>query len=178
MKSLLPRLPARTEIDPAFGFLVFAVFTWSVRGFFSELPSLLLYYPLGEIFGVFSYMMAFALLESLLAMALLICAAMILPEAWFRRGFSRKAAVVVLVAGAFMIYLQNILTFQFPSLQETAVGAGAAFLLLFVLLALLAKVERFRSLFNNLLERFKVFSIIYTPLGVTGLVVVALRNLA
>ena len=177
MKSFLQRLPARVEIDPVLGFLVFAVFSWSIRGFLFELPSLLLYYPLADIFGVFSYMMATALLESLLVMGLLVFAAFILPTPWFRLGFSRKAAVTVLVVGAFMIHLQNILTFQFPSVQEAAVGVGAALLLSFVLFILLAKVERFRSLFDNVLERFKVFSLIYVPLGVIGLVVVIFRNL-
>lgn len=177
MKSLIHRLPARTEITPVFDFLVFAVFTWAMRAFFTELPSLLLYYGSGDVFGVFSYMMAFALLESLLVMALLLGVAMILPGTWLRQGFSRKAAVIVLVVAAVMVYLQSILTFQLPSWQETAVGAGAAMLFFFTLLILLAKTERFRNLFDDVLERFKIFSMIYLPLGVIGLVVATLRNL-
>jgi len=176
MKTLTNRLPRPTEIEPVLGLLFFAIFTWSIRGFLSELPSFLLYYNLGDIFGVFSYMMAFALLESLIIMGLLLFIAFIFPEKWLREKFAHKATVIVLVAGGAMIYLQNILTFQLPSLKELILGTGVPLLTLIVLFFLLARNLRLQLILENILERFKIFSYIYVPLGLIGSFVVIIRN--
>jgi hypothetical protein len=177
MKILTNRLPKRTEIELVLGFLLFAVFTWSVRGFLSELPSFLLYYNLGDIFGVFSYMMAFALLESLIIMGLLLFIAFVFPEKWLCQKFAHKATALVLVSGGAMIYFQNILTFQLPSLKELALGVGIPFLTLIVLLYFLVNNQRLQSVFDNILERFRIFSYIYVPLGLIGFFLVIVRNI-
>jgi hypothetical protein len=177
MKTITDRLPTRTEIEFVFGFLVFAVFTWSIRGFLLEIPSFLLYYNLLDIFGIFSYMMAFALLESILIMGLLLLAAFIFPERWLRQGFVYKATAMLLAFGAAMIYLQNILTFQLPSWKELIVGAGLPLLILIVLLFLFSSNQRLRTVFDTLLERFRIFSYIYIPLGIIGFFVVLVRNI-
>lgn len=177
MKTLTTRFPARFEIEAALGFLFFAVFTWSIRGFLSELPSFLLYYSLENIFGVFCYMMAFALLESLLIMGFLLLFSFILPERWLRQGFARKGTMLVLVAGGAAIYLQNILTFQFPSLKEFVLVFGLSLLTLIVLLYYVMSDQRFQDILDNVLERFKIFSYIYIPLGVIGFFVVIIRNI-
>lgn len=177
MKTLTNRLPTRTEIELVLGFLFFAVFTWSIRGFLSALPSFLLYYTLGDIFGVFSYMMAFALLESLIIIGFLLFITFVFPKEWLRQRFAHKAAVIVLVAGGAMIYLQNILTFQLPSVKELILGAGIPLLALIVLYFLLSKSQRLQTIFDSILERFKIFSYIYVPLGLIGFFVVIIRNL-
>ncbi len=177
MRTSTTRLPARMEIELVLGFLVFAVFTWSIRGFLLELPSFLLYYGISEIFGVFCYMMAFAFVESLFVMGLLLFAAYVFPQKWFRRNFSHKATAMVLVIGAAMIVLQNSLTFQLPPLKWLILGVVVTLLILVALSLLLLKVERLRSIFDNLLERFRIFSYIYIPLGIIGLLVVIVRNL-
>ena len=177
MKTPTTRFPERLEIEAALGFLLFAVFTWSIRGFLSELPSFLLYYTLGNILGIFSYMMAFALLESLLIMGLLLLAAFILPERWLRQHFARKATVLILVVGGAMIYLQTILTFQLPSLKEVALVAGLPLMSLVVLLYFVNSNQRVQAVLDNILERFKIFSYIYIPLGLIGFFVVIVRNI-
>ncbi|MFT3893761.1 MAG: hypothetical protein QM730_19195 [Anaerolineales bacterium] len=177
MKTSTNRFPTRLEIEFVFGFLVFAVFTWSIRGFLAELPSFLLYYTLGNIFGVFSYMMAFALLESLLIMGLLLLAAFILPIKWLRQGFARKATALVLVAGGAMIYLQKILTFQLPSLKELALVIGLPLLALIVLLYFVMTNQRLQTILDNILERFRIFLYIYVPLGLIGFFVMIVRNI-
>jgi hypothetical protein len=177
MKTLTNRLPTRIDIELVLGFLCFAVFTWSIRGFLAELPSFLLYYNIGNIFGVFSYMMAFALLESLFIMGLLLLTAFLFPERWLRQGFARKATVVILVAGGAMIYLQKILTFQLPSLKELALVTGPSLLALIVLLYFVTSNQRLQTVIDNVLERFKIFSYIYVPLGLIGFFVVIVRNI-
>ena len=177
MKTITNRLPARIEIEFVFGFLVFAVFTWSIRGFLLEIPAFLLYYRLPDIFGIFSYMMAFALLESVLIMGIILLLTIIFPTRWLCQGFAYKSTAILLIFGGAMIYLQKILTFQLPTIKELLLVTAIPLLSLIVLLFLLSTNQRLRTIIDATLERFRIFSYIYIPLGLIGFVVAIFRNI-
>jgi len=170
-------LPPWSEIQIVFGLLVFAVFSWSIRGFLYKLSAFLLYDVLGDIFGIFSYMMGIALLESAVVMLALLFLAVILPKEWFRDGFIYKASLLTLMVGGTMIYLQSILTFRPPAVRTLVVLLVVSFVAWLVLVFLTMKVERFRVVLDFILDRVSVFLYLYVPLGIIGLVVVAFRNL-
>lgn len=171
------KLPLRSEIQVVFGLLVFAVFSWSIRGFLYKLSAFMLYDDLGEIFGIFSYMMGIALLECGIIMLVLLSLAVILPKTWFRTGFGFKASLLVLVVGGAMIYLQSILTFRLPSVRTLVLLLAISIAFWIVLLLLATKVKSFRVVLDFILDRISVFLYLYVPLGVIGLVVVVVRNL-
>lgn len=171
------RLPLRNEIQVVFGLLVFAVFSWSIRGFLYKLSAFLLYHNLGEIFGIFSYMMGIALLESAVIMLVLLLLAAILPKGWLRDGFDFKAALLILAVGGAMIYLQSILTFRLPSVFTLAAFVAIPFAAWLVLIFLAIKIKRFRGALDFILGRMSVFLYLYVPLGMIGLVAVIIRNL-
>lgn len=177
MNIIKRKLPLWSEIQVVFGLLVFAVFSWSIRGFLYKLSSFLLYHDLGEIFGIFSYMMGIALLESGIILSALLILAVLLPVGWFRDGFVTKASLLALVAGGAMIYLQSILTFRLPSVRTLGAFLVVPLIIWLVLIFLTVKVKRFRVALDFLLERMSVFLYLYVPLGILGLVVVAVRNL-
>jgi len=177
MNFIKRNLPPWSEIQVVFGFLVFAVFSWSIRGFLFKLSSFLLYYNLGDILGIFAYMMGVALLESIIILLGLLLLAIVLPGKWFRDGFSYKASILVLVMGVVMIYLQSTLTFRLPSVRSLAVLAGTAFFSCLILILLAVKVQRFRNIMDFILERISIFTYIYPPLGLIGLIVVFIRNI-
>ena len=170
-------LPPRSEIQVVFGLLVFAVFSWSIRGFLYKLSAFLLYDNLGDIFGIFSYMMGIALLESAVIMLALLFLAAILPKGWFRDGFDYKASLLALVVGGAMIYLQSILTSRLPSVRVLVAILAISLAVWIVLLFLAVKVKRFRVILDFILDRISVFLYLYVPLGIIGLVVVVVRNL-
>jgi len=89
------RFPQQREITYVFGGVVFIVYGWAVRGFLHQFPSLLLYHDVGEILAVLSYLMAFALLESLLITSGLILTGAVLPRKWFREGFACKGFLAI-----------------------------------------------------------------------------------
>ncbi|MBI3167336.1 MAG: hypothetical protein HYZ22_02575 [Chloroflexi bacterium] len=175
MEWIKKRLPNQQETQAVFGFLVFAIFTWSIRGFLYKLPSFLLYYDIGEILGVFCYMMAFSLFESLVLMGILLFIAGISGE-WLVKGFSHKSGLVILVVGIAMIYFQNSLSSKLPTLTGLAASAAFVLFILVVFEVLLLKFESLQTMFNNILERFSVFSYFYVPLGLIGFVGVIIRN--
>jgi hypothetical protein len=171
------KLPLWSEIQVVSGLLVFAVFSWSIRGFLYKLSAFLLYYNLRDIFGIFSYMMGIALLESAIIMLALLFLAAILPKGWFREGFNYKASLLTLVVGGAMLYLQSILTFRLPSVRTLIVFLVISFAAWLVLNFLTIKVKRFRVALDFILDRLSVFLYLYVPLGIIGLGVVVVRNL-
>ncbi|MFT3893778.1 MAG: hypothetical protein QM730_19280 [Anaerolineales bacterium] len=181
--SLWDRFPNRQDIAYVFSGVVFIVYAWAVRGFFFQFSSLRLYHNLGDILAVFCYLMAFALLESLLILGILLLIGFILPRSWFRDGFAVKGFLAVLVAGSAMIKLQSYLysqqinDYQMPSPTVISSGAGIGFILLLILIVLFQKVTWVRNLLLAFEERLQIFLYVFIPLGILGFIVVFLRNI-
>ena len=156
---------------------VFTVFSWSIRGFLYVLPSILLRYAVMEILAIFFYMMAFALLESLLITGSLIVASAILPGTWFREDFSNKGFLIILVGSTTSVLYQSSLGIELPDKGGYLLWLVIP-LLIMVGLSLLAHfVRRLQVVLQSIAERFTVFVYLYIPIGVLGLVVVIFRNL-
>lgn len=171
------RLPQKNEILSVFGVVVFAVHSWSVREFLYKAPAFSLYYSIGEILVVFSYMMAFALLESALITLLLMVPAVILPSKLLKEGFVYKCFLAILVASIFSIWFQGTLTNDYPPssswLPSAAIAAGT-----FILLAFLFQLVSFlQKIALNLADRVGIMAYLYVPLGLIGILVYILRNL-
>jgi hypothetical protein len=171
------RLPAREDVFIVLSAVLVAVFSWSVRGFFFVYPSLVLRYAAAEVFGIFSYMMAFAFAESILILGCLILVSAILPKKWLREGFSYKGFLVVLVGSIAFIRYQTFLGGELPTAKTILLWAGTFLLVLICLILLFHFVKRLQGILVSISERFTVFAYLYIPLGFLGLIVVVLRNL-
>jgi hypothetical protein len=181
--SLWDRFPRRQDILYVFGGVVFIVYAWAVQGFFYQLSSLRLYHNIGDIFAVFCYLMAFALLESVLFLGVLIVLAFLLPSQWFKDGFAVKGFLAVLVSGSAMVMLQKYLysqqmnNYQMPSSTTLFVGLLAGFVLLIILILLVQRISQVRNIVLAFEERLQVFLYVFVPLGILGFIVVVLRNI-
>jgi hypothetical protein len=169
-----------------FGAVIFAVYGWSIRGFFYKLPSFMLYFGLGANLAILCYMLAFALLESLLVTSLLVLVSVILPSRWLKAGFAYKAFLVILVATIAMIlfegyyraaFLKDILAGQTYPFPPFILGMAGSILALAALLWLFHWKPRLQAYALDVAERMSLFTYIYVPLGIIGLVVVLARNL-
>ena len=159
------------------GVIVFVVFSWSIRGFFFVFPSIMLRYATGEIFAIFSYMMAFALLESLLIVGGFIVLSAILPKLWLREGFSYKGFLIVLIGSLASILYQAFLGSELPEVWMYYLWAGVLMLLVTGLILLFHFVQRLQVALVSIAERFTVFAYLYVPIGFISLAVVVFRNL-
>lgn len=153
------------------------IYSWALRGFIYQLSSLILYHSLGDIFAILAYMMGLALLETLLAMSLLLFLALLLPPGWLRKDFGYKAFLILLIAGAASVALEHYLTEKMTGMAWLAGGMGLALLLLAGSLLLAAHFPRIRALLRGFLERLSIFTWLYVPVGIIGLLVVLVRNL-
>jgi hypothetical protein len=179
---LWDRFPHRQDVAYVFSGVVFIVYAWAVRGFLYQFSSLRLYHNIGDILAVFCYLMAFALLESLLITGILLLIGFILPRRWLREGFAVKGFLAVLVSGSAMVMLQKYLysqqtnDYQMPSSTTLYSGALIGFILLLILIILVQKVTVVRNLLLAFEERLQVFLYVFVPLGILGFIVIFLRN--
>jgi hypothetical protein len=171
------RLPEWKDVFTVLSVIVFAVFSWSIRGFLFILPSIALRYAAMEIVAIFFYMMAFALLESLLIAGSLAVVSAILPKMWLREGFSYKGFLIVLISSVASILYQASLRDELPGTNIYFLWVGVPILILIVLILLFHFVHRWRVVLQSVAERFMVFAYLYIPIGVLGLVAVIFRNL-
>lgn len=180
------RMPARHEALQVFSVVLFAVFGWSIRGFLYKIPAFTLYFGLGVNLAILSYMLAFALLESLLVTCglLLLCA--LLPSRFLQVGFAYKGFLIVAVATISMIlfetyyrveYFKDIMARDYSSIPPFIIGTIACGAALAALLWLFHRQPRLQRYSLHVIEQISVFTYIYVPLGLVGLFVVLARNL-
>ncbi len=175
MATFKKLIPQNREIILAFGTILFCICSWSVRAFLYKVPSFLLYMDVGEIGSVFAYMMAFALLESLLVQFVMIIPAMILPSKWFREGFSYKAFLVIIVAAVSSIYYQDSLTYTYSGSRTILIWLGLTFLAMVILVLLSILIKPLPRILSIIVDQFNIFLYIYGSIGVISLVVVLYR---
>lgn len=177
MRRLYKRLPAPNEINLVLGVIIFAVHTWSVRSFLYRIPSFLLYTNPFEIFSIFCYMMAFALLESLIVMMGLLLLAAVLPGHWLKEGFAYKGFVIILACASASIWLQGNVNNQFPPKALLYTLMLIVFLGILIFLWLVYKLPSLQRFVLMLEDRIAIMRYVYVPLGLLGIVVVVIRNI-
>ena len=156
---------------------VFVCFSWTIIGFFNKLSSFILYFTPGEIANIFAFMMAFALLESLVVTGLLILLSAILPSKWLKEGFAFKGFVVLLVVAATAILFQKALRDYFPPLQTLLTFSILPLLLIALLVWFVHSQPKAQNILLNVQDRILIMLFIYLPIGVIGLLVVMARDL-
>jgi hypothetical protein len=171
------RFPHRSEVIAVFGVAVFMCFTWTMIGFFNKLSSFILYFTLGEIANIFAFMMAFALLESLVAAGLLLLLSVVLPSSWLKEGFAFKGFVILLVATLTAILFQKALRDYFPSLQMLLSYSVLPLLAIALLLWVVHSRPKIQNILLSVQDRILIMLFIYVPIGVLGLMVVMAHNL-
>jgi hypothetical protein len=161
-----------------FAVAAFFVHSWSIRGFLHEFPSFINYFSTAAILAILAYMMAVALVESVLVTIGLIVTGAIVPRKWFKEAFVRSSFITILVGVIAMLKLEDALlvdTRSLPSwsfyLTWAVVAAGS----LIILLALAYSVRPFQDAIQFLVERISLLGYLYIFLGLIALVVVAIR---
>jgi hypothetical protein len=171
------RFPNRGDVIAVLGVAVFLCHTWTIIGFLNKLSSFILYFSPGTIAGVFAYMMAFALLESLAVTGFLVLLSVLLPSQWLKEGFSIKGFIVLVVAATASILFQKTLSERFPSMWVLLASSVVPLLLIALLFVAVRSMPKVKNLFLNVQDRILIMLFIYVPIGVLSLMVVLYRNL-
>lgn len=184
--KLAARLPDKQHIWPVFSVIVFIIFTWMLYNFFFQIPSWLFYMKAVDILILLAYVMSYSLIESLLVMSSVLLVCMVLPSKYFKDKFVTQGAILVVVISGIAYFLR----LQMETISKLEIENQITTWLIIVttilfgialMVIILAKVfDRLPGLsrgISSLANRMVVFSYIYVPLGLIGLIVVIIRNI-
>jgi hypothetical protein len=127
--------------------------------------------------AVMAYPLVFALLESLLMLAGLFIAAVVLPNGLYRKQFVSQSIIVVLLAMTWAILMQfNGQAWGLWSPRMFLIGLVPLVLAIAMSSALNARFKRFQESLNAFAERLQVLAIVYIVFDFLFLAVILVRN--
>jgi hypothetical protein len=179
---LKAKLPSRQEALTVFSVILFVIFSWALYRTFWWVPSWLEYLSVWSILIIIAYVVAFALLESLVILALLTSLSLFLPRKIFKDQFILQGSTLSLLLGlgAFLIQ-RNVGVIYRLQLEQTLLYPllilGAVILLTFLTSLLFKRIQLLARFTQAVAERMTIFAYLYVPMGLIGLVVVIIRNL-
>jgi hypothetical protein len=152
-----------------FSFCVVLVFAWSIRNLLRAVPAYLLRLDPWEMVGFVAYTQAFALLESVAFLLVLLLLAVVLPARFFRDRFVAQGTMLVLATfgwsyAAIRWHLDLLLW-----IPLYLISVACAY-------ACIHHFERLENLIFSVVERLSVLAIVLVPIGVLSVVVVVIRN--
>ncbi len=172
--EMIKRLPPFSDILSVYAVIATMLFAWSILLFIWYLPSWLHFMGVGDLIGIFSYVMASSFIESLSVLFFLLLFSIIPPQKYFRNHFAVYGASVAFCAiGLLMLrlILFNFFTISIPYFRQVLVFAPIAVSLLSVV------VPPLRHAWLWFSDRLVVFLYILIPLSVFSLFVILARNI-
>lgn len=178
MDSIKNRFPSRLDTFYVFAACVLPVFLWAILSYLDAFPGFALRLTIWDLIGTASYVLGFALLESILLLLPWVLLAAILPHRVFKDRFVALASIVILISSAWMMYANyHLLNFARLARQEWITGGFLYFITLAIPIALVVRSKRVERLVQALIQRVAVLAYIYVALGCLAILIVILRNL-
>ncbi len=152
--KLRAKLPSRQEALTVFSVILFIVFSWALYRTFWWVPSWLEYLSIWGILIIIAYVVAFALVESLVILALLTLLSLLLPRKIFKDQFVVQGSVLSLLLGlgAFLIQ-RNVGVIYRLKLEQTLLYPllilGAVILLMIITSFLFKRIQRALTLYSG-----------------------------
>jgi hypothetical protein len=181
LKLISERMPDSKNILAVYAFIVTLVYSWTLFTSFYKLPSWLFYLSIGKILSVYAYAFSFDLLESLIALTVIL----LLDFTVFlflknKEEFQSRSMILAgILLGTSMLRLalfqnyEDITAFLSGELLWWAVAIPLGL----VLAVFAPRIKLVRTIFEGFAERATVFVYIYIPLSLIALVVVLIRNI-
>jgi hypothetical protein len=177
IKALKTRLPSRQSVRNIFTTSVIVIQAWAFFNLFREVPAIRLRLVLWDVIGTVAYIQAFALLESLFVMVLVVLLGMLLPDRLRQTKFSALGTTAIMVAACWSIFIHYDLTPLKEWPPEKIYGRLA--LLLAGLIITLIPVwyfDRVSTVINKLTSEGFILAQLYSLIGILSIIVVIIRN--
>ena len=179
---LLARLPTRQETFQIFAVIIFTVHVWSILNFLYIVSALIARLTSAEFLGVLSYVLVFALFESIVVLAVLLLLAFVLPRRWLRKKIVARGSLIVIISAIWMIpvhYSESII----PLFFNSAFKRGIFWFLVFGVYAftvwdlalILDRHPKVLRSFLAFVDRLGVVSWMYLLADFAGLLVIIYR---
>jgi len=176
------KAPSRTDIEPILAIVVFMVFSWTLYRMFWQVPSWSFYLNVWDILIIAAYVLSQALFESFIILGFIIGLCIIFPKRIFCDKFIVQGSLLAMVIclSAFAIQRKIGLIYGL-NLYELIIYPIAFLVAVVFWIFIISLFNRWlpwlADLIKSIADRMTIFLYLYIPLGVVGIVVVALRNL-
>jgi hypothetical protein len=132
-----------------------------------------------DLIGVVAYTQAFALIESLVVLLLLLFGCAILPAQLFRNKFVAISALIVILTSAWFILAHyNDEIMRLWGLKQFAIWGGIYCLSIVLGALIVHRFERLEKAINDIVQRLIVLSSVYILMGILSVTVVIIRNIS
>ena len=170
---------SREDIFLVFAACVLPVFIWSFYNLLNEVPAFVLRLSVSELIGTSAYVLAFALVESILFFLVLFIVlfllALIFPRKLWGDHFVAIGSMLAILISAVAMYVQLNYdrVFKLTS-RRTLFDLGLALIIYYVLIL---RFPWFESAIRSIVRTISVLSIVYALLGCLSVLIVIFRNI-
>jgi hypothetical protein len=181
MSKLRAFLPSIQQVKQLYALQVFLVYSWVILLFFYDLPRWMNFLSQNEISVVFAYAMVFALLDSLAFFLILFLPSLLLYKALLEEKFESVIGTVAIIGYGWVIFLRFMYQRELVRQSMWMSESFPFWVLLAISSTILFGVVVYRSgalrkAMSFICERAQVFLLLYLPLSIIGVIVVAIRN--
>jgi len=176
------KAPSRTDIEPVLAIVIFMVFSWTLYRMFWQVPSWSFYLNVWDILIIAAYVLSQALFESFIILGFIIGLCIIFPKRIFCDKFIVQGSLLAMVICLSAFAIQRKIGLIYGLNLYELIIYPIAFLVavvfwIFIISLFNRWFPRLADLIKSIADRMTIFLYLYIPLGVVGIVVVALRNL-
>jgi len=180
--NLITHLPSREDALPVYSIVIFTIFGWTLYRLFWYIPSWLEHLSISSILITAAYILSFALLESAAIFSLLCLFSLIFPRRLFRDRFvSQSCSIVILLGVGAYLFQRKVKVMYRLSFVELMIYPVVIILCTLIVILIFGyffkRFEILSKLIDAFAEKMTVFTYVYLPLGLLGLLVVLIRNL-
>ena len=174
------RFTSWSQVLAIYAACAFPIFIWTIPQIIGYASQWLLRLSLWDTLGVMAYLLANAVVESLLVFLVVMVLALILPVRVYDKVLVPLAAAFATITTIFVIVL--IMTQErallYGSLNMTFVSLAVYLVVLGLAYLVIRRNKRVATLINGLIDRLVPLVALYVFFGVLGVALVAMRNLA
>ena len=169
------------EILTVFVAISFPIFAWALALIVYYVPQFTLRLELWDVIGTLSYILAYALLESLMVFTIVMVILMLLPKRFFGPKTIPLTAAIVGLTTALVIFInatQVDRSLMRGRYVEPLIGFAVYAVSLVVAIFVIRRSDRLARLITGLLDRLLPLGLLYTFIGLVSVIIVAIRNFA
>jgi hypothetical protein len=157
---------------------LFPIQAWALYNSLKEASAWSIQFGTWDLIGVFSYIEALVLFESIVVFLPLLVMATLLPARWFKNTFVASCTAIVYVSAGWFI-LAHIHDF---TVREWSLRQLMPWFVLFLLsqgliLFLIRNSRRLESVIVSAVDRLAVLSIVYFSMSLAGAFIILIRNM-
>lgn len=171
---------AKAEYFKLFLVCSIPIHIWAYINLFNDIPAMQLQMSIWRILSVASYVLAFALFESLLIFGLIFLICLLLPERLFGVKLIHLVAIIVITVSILISFIHLYDYWEIDSLSFADWIVSWVLFGLFITITLLFFLTRYKRVqkgFQSVIDRLAILSLVYISLDILGLFVITVRNL-